>query len=255
MASGGRPADGEPKVGRGASGEDALAAGAAGPIQRDGIPAEPLSNEFAVAEPLRADLNAASAQPTDPVLPEILPSALYHVSNQPAITVFRPRPAAGSSTGPSAGPKDGERVVWAIAERLLHNYLLPRECPRVTFYAGPASTPEDARRLLGVCSARHVVAVESGWLAAIRRAQLYLYQLPPVSFDCVDSGAGYSVSRQADVPLSVTPIDDLLAALVARDVELRVMPSLWPLRDAVLASTLQYSFIRMRNASPRLPNR
>jgi Family of unknown function (DUF6886) len=32
---------------------------------------------------------------------------------------------------------------------------------------------------------------------------------------------------------------------------LRVMPSLWQLHDAVVASTLQFSIIRMRNAQPR----
>jgi len=33
--------------------------------------------------------------------------------------------------------------------------------------------------------------------------------------------------------------------------ELRFLPDLWPLRDAVVASTLRYSMIRMRNARPR----
>jgi hypothetical protein len=35
-----------------------------------------------------------------------------------------------------------------------------------------------------------------------------------------------------------------------RGVELRVLPTLWPLRDAVLESSLQFSMIRMRNATP-----
>jgi len=68
-----------------------------------------------------------------------------------------------------------------------------------------------------------------------------------------DAGAGYYVSREAVSPQGVTPITDLLAELTRRDVELRVTPSLWPLRDAVAASTLQFSIIRMRNAAPR-PN-
>jgi hypothetical protein len=48
-------------------------------------------------------------------------------------------------------------------------------------------------------------------------------------------------------------LDDLLAELAGRDVELRVMPSLHRLRDAVVASTLQFSNIRWRNAGPRSP--
>jgi hypothetical protein len=64
-------------------------------------------------------------------------------------------------------------------------------------------------------------------------------------------GAGYYISRSPVIPRSVSPIDDLLGELLAYDVELRVMPSLWRLRDAVVASTLQFSIIRMRNALPR----
>jgi len=58
------------------------------------------------------------------------------------------------------------------------------------------------------------------------------------------------VSRKAVAPWGVTPITDVLMELTRRDVELRVMPSLWPLHDAVVASTLQFSIIRMRNAAP-----
>ena len=52
---------------------------------------------------------------------------LYHVSDQPGIPLFEPRPVrAGHPRG------DLPPVVWAVGERLLHNYLLPRDCPRVT---------------------------------------------------------------------------------------------------------------------------
>jgi hypothetical protein len=40
-------------------------------------------------------------------------------------------------------------------------------------------------------------------------------------------------------------------AILQRGVELRVLPDLWSLRDAVIASTLEFSIIRWRNASPR----
>lgn len=142
-------------------------------------------------------------------------------------------------------------VVWSIEERLLHNYLLPRDCPRVTFYALPDSDPADIARLMDVTAARHVVAIESGWLNAIRSAILYLYEFSGDGFREVDRGAGYFVRETAVAPLSVRRVDDLLGELVARDVELRITSSLWPLHDAVLASTLQFSFIRMRNARPR----
>lgn len=171
---------------------------------------------------------------------------LFHVSDRPGITLFEPRPP------PTSNPSVPKRpVVWAIEERLLHNYLLPRDCPRVTFYALPDSDPADVAQLMGQTAARYVVAVESGWLPAIREAVLYLYELPQSGFREIDRGAGYFVRESAVAPLSVRRVDDLLGELAVRDVELRITPSLWPLRDAVLASTLQFSFIRMRNARPR----
>lgn len=168
--------------------------------------------------------------------------SLFHFSDDPAIARFDPRPPSNPS---AAGP---DPIVWAIDRDHLHNYLLPRDCPRVTFYAGPTSTHDDVERYFAHSSARFIVAIESGWLPEVNRHRLYKYELPSESFNVQDAGAGYYVSRQAVVPLGVEPIDNLLAALVAHDVELRVMPSLWKLRDAVVASTLQFSIIRMRNA-------
>jgi hypothetical protein len=170
---------------------------------------------------------------------------LFHVSGQPGITLFEPREAPETNPGRPEQP-----VVWAISEQLLHNYLLPRDCPRVTFYALPESDPADVERLMGQTVARYVVAVESRWLDAIRAATLYVYELPAPGFTLHDAGAGYHVSELATEPLAEQPVSDLLAALLARDVELRVTPSLLPLRDAVVASTLQFSCIRMRHARP-----
>ena len=174
-----------------------------------------------------------------------LPERLFHLSENPNIARFNPRPP------PSAGSGQAGLMVWAVGQRLLHNYLLPRDCPRVTFYAGAASSAEDIAKLLGTSSASYVVAIETGWVPALRSAKLYQYELPPASFVSVDEGAGYYISREPVIPLSVTPIADLLGALLASDVELRVMPSLWKLHDAVASSTLQFSIIRMRNALPR----
>jgi hypothetical protein len=53
------------------------------------------------------------------------------------------------------------------------------------------------------------------------------------------------------VPARVELLDDLILELLRRGVELRLIPDLWPLRDAVVASTLLFSLIRMRNAQPR----
>jgi hypothetical protein len=173
---------------------------------------------------------------------------LFHVSDKPGLARFEPRPPP-SPPSPDAGVTGD--AVWAISERLLHNYLLPRDCPRVTFYAHADSTPADVERFFVHTTARHVVAIETAWLERMQAGRLWLYEFPGESFSSVDDGAGYFVSRVSVAPVAVTEIPDILAALTARDVELRVVPSLWKLRDAVFASTLAFSFIRMRNAQPR----
>ena len=161
---------------------------------------------------------------------------LFHISEEAGIERFEPRPSKYTS----------DPVVWAISEDRLCNYLLPRDCPRVTYYAGPNTTRDDVQRFLR--SSAVVVAVQSGWLEQIRSCQLFCYSLPADTFESLDECAGYWVSRKAVVPTQVQIIDDVLGELLKRDVELRLMPNLWTLRDEVVASTLQFSMIRMRNA-------
>jgi hypothetical protein len=164
---------------------------------------------------------------------------LFHVSEEPGIERFEPRPSQYTD----------QPVVWAIDAERLRNYLVPRDCPRVTYYAGRETTAADVERFLG--SSPAVVAVESGWWERLRSCRLYCYHLPPDAFERLDEGAGYFVSRGPVAPARVQVFDDLMAELVRRGVELRFVPDLWPLRDAVVASTLQYSIIRMRNSRPR----
>ena len=164
---------------------------------------------------------------------------LYHLSEESGIERFEPRVTDDAS----------EPVVWAIDAARLHNYLVPRDCPRVTYYGGPDTTASDVTRFLG--SSRAVVAVESGWFERLRSCRLYCYHLAPETFERFDECAGYFVSRAPVVPAGVEVFEDAIAELLKREIEVRVVPSLWPLHDAVVASSLRFSLIRMRNALPR----
>jgi hypothetical protein len=164
---------------------------------------------------------------------------LFHVSEQAGIERFEPRWSESA----------GQELVWAVDSDRLRNYLLPRECPRVTYYAGPQTVNADVEQFLG--KSKTVVAIESGWFERVRSCRLFCYHLPRDTFECIDECAGYFVSSQPVVPTSVEVFDNLIFELLQRDVELRFVPSLWPLHDAVVASTLQFSIIRMRNAQPR----
>jgi hypothetical protein len=163
----------------------------------------------------------------------------FHISEEGGIERFEPRP---SEIG--RGP-----VVWAIDEERLRNYLVPRDCPRVTYYAGAQATNADIERFLGSSTA--VVAVEQAWFERVRSCRLYCYHMPPETFECLDEAAGYFVSRVTVAPACVEVFDDPIAELLRRGVELRIEPNLWALRDAVVESSLEFSMIRMRNALPR----
>ena len=132
------------------------------------------------------------------------PHALWHVSEDSAIERFEPHVSATAARD--------EPLVWAIDTRHLPMYWFPRDCPRGTFWATPATSPEDAEGLL--FGAARVHAVEAGWLERIE-------------------------------------LGDLLARHAEAGIELRLVANLWPLWDRVVASTLEYSGMRLRNASPR----
>ena len=171
-----------------------------------------------------------------------MPPRLFHVSEDFAIGRFEPRPSP--STNITLGV-----CVWSIAETHLANYLLPRDCPRICFRRGPQTTADDAIRFLN--GAAHVVAFEAEWLERTRTERLALYEMPPATFFEADAGAGYWISREAVEPLRMTIIDGALEALVRSGTEVRVLQDFWPLRDAVIGSSLQFSIIRTRNARPQ----
>jgi hypothetical protein len=169
---------------------------------------------------------------------------LLHFSEDPSISVFTPRPAKQKDLP--------DPVVWAVGPRGASNFLLPRECPRITFGVWDRTTPEDAARFLSTSTARRVLVAEWSWLDRIRACTMYAYSMPPKTFEPLGlhDGADHFVSRATVVPTGRRVITDLLAALAAHDAELRFVPTLWPLRDQVGASSLHFSIYRMSNASP-----
>jgi AcrR family transcriptional regulator len=191
----------------------------------------------AVLAPWRLAASAAADAATPPYAGEGA-HALWHVSEDRRVGRFAPRPAA-----------DGEAVVWAIDTRHLPSYWFPRECPRATFWTAPHTTAADAERFLLGASAR-VHAIQADWLDAVRAARVVAYRLPPEPFRLHDANAGYWVSAEAVEPLEAVELGDLLARHADAGIELRVVPRLAPLWERVVASTLAFSGIRLRNLVP-----
>lgn len=170
---------------------------------------------------------------------------LFHFSDDPAITAFAPRKVEGSR--PPAREWLNAPLVWAIDEWHSPAYLFPRDCPRILTWPLPTTTPADLDRHWGDRPhTRMIASIEWAWFERLRTTTLYRYTLPPDTFHDIHDH-GVHVSRDPVVALEVAPLPDLLAELASASVELRVLPSLLPMRNA-WDTTLHTSGIRLRNA-------
>ena len=167
-------------------------------------------------------------------------SWLWHASDDDSIELFQPHRAPTSDRD--------EELVWAIDEEHLPAYFFPRDCPRATFWRCSRTTPDDAALLAG---ADRVHAIEWRWWERFRDARVFLYRLPVQPFEILDEEAGYYVARAAVRPIERIEIPDLVRKHAEMGIELRVVDNLWPLWDRVIASTVCFSGIRLRNAIPR----
>jgi len=167
------------------------------------------------------------------------PHALWHVSENAAIERFEPHV--------SATAQSPEQWVWAVDTRHLPFFWFPRQCPRGTFWATASTTSQDAELLF---KASRVHAVEAGWLDRIRRARVVAYELPGENFARHPEVGGYWLSAGPVEPLDVVELGDLLELHAVSGIELRIVPNLWPLWNRVIASTLEFSGIRLHNALP-----
>jgi hypothetical protein len=153
------------------------------------------------------------------------PHALWHVSEDDTIRHFEPR--------------DGR--VWAIATRLLPLYWFPRDCPRATFWAESGSVERDVERFLGGDRARQVHIVER-----MRTQRVVAYRMPEETF--VENDDRFWISADPVEPLELVELGDLVERHQAAGIELRTEDDLLGLWNEVLASSLGYSGIRLRNA-------
>lgn len=169
---------------------------------------------------------------------------LYHFSEEAHIIVFKPRL---SETYPHLEP-----AVWAIDEDHSLHYFFPRDCPRVIYWKAEWTKEEDLRSFFGGTNVGKIIVVENEWLDRIRNVELYKYTFPEETFTLFEEAktAGYYISHQEIVPSKVERIDDVIGHLLSKNIELRFTPNLYPIRNKVISSTVDFSIIRFRNARP-----
>ena len=140
-----------------------------------------------------------------------------------------------------------EPLVWAVDSNFMWLYWFPRDCPRACFWAVEGTTEADVERWLDGDRGRRVAVIEASWLERLRAVALYAYRMPPEAFDVVEDDRFYVASTPVEA-IERVEVGDLLARHAAEGIELRVAPSLYPLWDRVVATSLEYSGIRLRNA-------
>jgi len=174
---------------------------------------------------------------------------LFHFSHDGDITLFKPRPVETPSTRKPGMDWLNGPLVWAIDEWHQPLYLFPRECPRILVWKVEGSTAHDWDAWSDCSSARMMAFIEQDWARAVREGAIFRYELPERGFQPIGD-AGMWVSKEPAKPVGVDLIDDLPAALIAEQIELRIVDDLQAL-SPVWSSTLHASGIRLRNARSR----
>jgi len=170
---------------------------------------------------------------------------LLHFSENPGIEVFHPHVPA------TANPEDRTPMVWAVDEAHAPGFWFPRDCPRACCWSIGKPLTDVGRTLVGMSGITRMHAVESVWLERLRTCTMYAYVFDAAPFRPYNANAGYWSAMEPVVPLSVAPVGDLLALHANANIELRIVPNLWPVIDAIVASGLEFSIIRKANALPR----
>ena len=176
---------------------------------------------------------------------------LFHFSEESHIISFVPRAAAVPSQREPGMEWLNGPIVWAIDEWHQPMYLFPRDCPRVLVWPVAGTTAEDRRVHWTTSGCRMLAYIEWGWLERLRATTVRRYALPAAGFeDLHDSGMW--VARSTVVPTEVRAITPLTPALEEAGVELRLVPSLKPLKP-LWDTSLHVSGIRLRNMREELP--
>lgn len=167
----------------------------------------------------------------------------YHFSEDPNIKVFTPRP---SDSFPHLAP-----MVWAIDQDHSIHYYFPRDCPRVIFWKTDWTNEKDEHEFFSNSKVDKIIVIENQWLEQLRNTKLYVYFFAEEKFNLFEEAktAGYYISSEEIVPIKVEPVGDLMERILSKKVELRFTPDLFPIKNRVASSTLDFSIIRFRNAT------
>jgi hypothetical protein len=166
---------------------------------------------------------------------------LYHFSEDSNIKTFIPRIINGQ--------KENIPLVWAVDEEHSVNYYFPRECPRIIYNKTGNISKDDEIKYFSNTISNKIIVIENNWLDVINNTILYKYIFDDKGFELYDKVAGYYVTKKEIKPIKIETINNILMEIIKKNIELRITPNLYPLRNELIKSTVDdYSIIRFRNA-------
>lgn len=169
---------------------------------------------------------------------------LFHFSDNPNIASFEPRPVRiPSKRRPGQEWLNGS-LVWAIDEEHDFLYLFPRDCPRILIWTKPQTSQADRQHWLG--DWRAAAFIERRWHGSLRSTTIYRHEMPPGAFESLND-AGMWIARETVIPIGCAAISQLQDEFRPRNIDLRVIDTLRPLKD-LSNTSLHTSGIRLRNA-------
>lgn len=168
------------------------------------------------------------------------PTHVFHYSDDGNLRRFAPQVPPSNPSHPPA--------VWTIDALHAPLYWFPRDCPRISVWAYDDVQQRRLSELFDTEASR-VSAAETGWVPRMAAAHVYCYTFDADHFSAWDEADGQYISTEVEFPTQIDRIDDLIGMHAASDIELRFTPKLGTLMDAMLASGLPFSFVRIRDAA------
>ncbi|EZH74154.1 hypothetical protein ATO12_14880 [Aquimarina atlantica] len=167
---------------------------------------------------------------------------LFHISEEENIEKFNPRISKKQWNNKML-------YVWAISEQKLHNYLLPRNCPRICINMGQSSILKELLPLEEIQNRKSIIIVPENWKSSIQNCILYKYQFKKQNFKLIDKIAGYYVSTKTESPIHKVKIKNCIKELDELNVELKIVDKIKMLKikEKIVENLEEFSIIKWSN--------
>ena len=166
---------------------------------------------------------------------------LYHISEERNIEKFHPRI--------SKKQWNYEKYVWAIEEEKLHNYLLPRECPRICVGLEKLTIHSNWLDTFPIENQKAIIFISDDWKGKVQNCKLFKYEFDKGNFKLIDKIAGYYVSRKIETPIRKIEIKNCQQELINSNVKLIILErrKMLEIKEKVVSEFEDFSIIRWNN--------